>query len=132
MNLKKFFQQTMSIGFTLWFLVACGTPATPVPTPTATGGRIEGAVTLDGDIGKPLANVEVFLNTDVTSADPLKEIATTKTDSQGKYSFENVEPGGYVIGAAVKGKCMILELNETLTVEVGSMIKKDLSLSCSP
>jgi len=124
MNHHKFSQQLISAGLILFFLVGCSA--------SATRGKIEGTVTLDGDVSKPIANVKVILDSDPFSPDGLKEIATTTTDAQGKYSFEDVKPGKYVVGASVQGQCMVLDIASTVAVEVGSVVKKDLSLPCTP
>ena len=83
--------------------------------------------TSEGNIARPLADVEVILHT----ADPFEEIARTKTDSQGKYSFADVKPGEYVFSAFIPGQCGIVGLGtEPVTVEAGNVVIKDIRLPC--
>lgn len=62
----------------------------------------------------------------------MRQLATTTTDSEGKYSFEDVKPGKYVVSATAQGQCMIIDIGNPVTVGVGSVVKKDLSLPCIP
>jgi len=70
--------------------------ARPTPTPTpATLGSIEGSVTTGPyqfhPEGDPLAGWDVLLGRDCTL------ITKTKTDAQGLYRFDGLEPGRYVV-----------------------------------
>jgi len=125
MNRKKLSMAWIALGLAMSLLVGCGGPSTTKTEGTVT--KIEGTVTLNGDVGKPIANVEVFL---VLTADPEEDVARTTTDSQGKYSFEDVGPGNYMVGAAVRGRCSVVIPD--VTVSAGATAKVDLDLSCTP
>lgn len=119
MNRKKLSQALIALALVMLLLVGCGGPAR---------GRIEGTVTLNGDVTKPIANVNVELMTGMFATSALEEVATTVTDSQGKYFFKNVGPGSYMITAYVQDKCMVMEPD--FTVDAGAVVKQDFSLPC--
>jgi hypothetical protein len=94
-------------------------------------GTVQGTVMAGG---VPAAGVKVdLLNDPFGKTDPLKNVATTTTDSNGKYSFKDVKPGTYVLSAAVTGHCVIIDLPDPFTVEAGKVIDHtDMNLPCKP
>jgi hypothetical protein len=55
------------------------------------------------------------------------------TDAQGKYVFENVEPGVFYPQTIIPretGDCTNADMSKFIKVEVGSVVNVDLSYSC--
>ena len=64
------------------------------PPPPVAKSRIEGVIT-DTATGQPRANVVVYLGSSKPNAP--QPMATATTDAAGRYVFNNLEPGDYVI-----------------------------------
>jgi hypothetical protein len=82
------------------------------------GGRISGIVTLEG--AESFKDVLVALKTAGGT-----DVATTKTNEEGKFSFEELEPGDYVILAQMSG---YEEKREEVSVESGKEAAIELTL----
>jgi hypothetical protein len=89
----------------------------------AAGGRIEGKVTDPKGAAIPAATVTITNQT-------TKQDFTTVTDGQGKYKFEGLPAGTYIVRVAVKG------FNESrrddVTVEDDGAVTIDLRLEITP
>ena len=101
-------------------------------------GKIEGIIKSADEAGKPLPNVIVHLKYHpfFNENNQTEAIGVTKTDSQGKYSFDDVEPGVYVLQTTVVleqgGSCDNFDLSKFIKVEVGSVATVNLNLTCNP
>jgi hypothetical protein len=105
--------------------------ATPTPTikPTATTGQIDGTVFKPD--GNPLEDCSVTLNGETSTA-----IATMKTDSKGKYSFNGVVPVIYSISYTAfilnnMGGLVSITIGnvDKFEVKAGEILQKDIHLS---
>jgi hypothetical protein len=87
-------------------------------------------------LNKPLPEVVVDLEHHpfFNQNNPSKVLARTKTDSQGRYSFDNVEPGIYTLQIRINinqgGPCEILDLTKIIKIEIGTLATVNLGLTC--
>ena len=102
--------------------------STPTIMPTATTSVINGTVI--GPDGNPVKNCSLNLNSETSTM-----IATTKTDTQGKYSFTDVKPGTYSIQYTAtilneKGEIVSITIGNTEKFEVkaGDVVQEDVKL----
>jgi hypothetical protein len=99
-------------------------------------GKIKGVITSVDE--KPLSDVIVYLKYHpfYHQNDQAKVLATTTTDSQGRYLFDNVEPGVYTFQTAVPleggGRCNDLDLTRVIKIEAGTVATVNFSLACKP
>jgi len=104
----------------------------------ANKGRIEGILTSADEVGKPLsgATVNLVIHPLLNDSNQGKEIAITKTDTQGRYLFDNVEPGIYALHTTFLleqgGSCDTLDLSKIIKVKADSTAIVNLSLTCTP
>jgi hypothetical protein len=101
---------------------------------TFNGGSIHGIITSADKINEPWPNVTVMLETHpfFNESNRIKVIATTTTDSQGRFSFNQVEPGVYALHTRISliGVCESTNLSKHIDVEVGSVVSVNLLLTC--
>lgn len=99
-------------------------------------GRIQGIITSASDLNKSLPEVVVELEHHpfFEKNNPSKVLARTTTDSQGKFSFDNVEPGVYTLQIRISinqgGPCEILDLTKIIKIEAGTVATMNLGLTC--
>ncbi len=102
----------------------------PTPTPIPTTGIIEGQVIVQGSTAVSDISVMLFEQT-VLFQDtyPKSDGSEIKTDANGKYKFEAVEPGKYAIAIEVSVnsgmKCFIFS---TAEVEAGNTAVVDFEI----
>jgi len=101
------------------------------------GGKIEGIITSANDLNMPLPDVIVSLKYHpfYYQNNQAKVLVRTKTDSQGKYSFDNVEPGVYTLQMRIDinqgGPCEVLDLTKIINIKVGVVAVVNLGLLCN-
>jgi len=99
------------------------------------GGKIEGTIISFAD-EQPLSDVlvDLVLHPFFNQGDSGRAIATTKTDAQGRFLFENVEPGVYALQTTnfmrSGGSCGDYDLSKIIKIEVGMIAEVNLSLKC--
>lgn len=103
----------------------------PTPTPVPTTGTIDGHVILQGGGAVSDAPVILFDETIVFEETyPENNGSEIKTDANGSYTFDEIEPGKYALGVEVPvsgsdGKCMIFAFG---TVDAGVKTVVDIEL----
>jgi len=101
-------------------------------------GKIEGFVTSIGEVPEPLSDVIIDLTFHplFSGNDQNKIIATTKTDLQGRFSFDNVEPGIYALQTTLflgtDGSCGDFDLTKIIKIETGTIATINLTMKCAP
>jgi hypothetical protein len=87
-----------------------------------TTGKIEGVITGTSSISM----VEVFL----MNAETMEDVASVKLDAQAHYEFVDLKPGDYIMGAAIPGICVVIDMPNQITVEAGKVVQKNLAMQC--
>jgi hypothetical protein len=106
-------------------------------TITFDGGAIRGSITSADKVGEPLPNVIIQLETHpfFNESNQIKIIATTTTDADGNYYFDQVEPGIYALHTKILlmqgGACESTDWSKSIKIEIGSVVTANLSLACS-
>lgn len=97
-------------------------------------GKIEGIITSVDKVGEPLPDVIIDLILHPLFNNQNKTIATTKTDLQGRFSFENVEPGIYALQTTLflgkGGSCGDFDLTKIVRIETATIATINLTLKC--
>lgn len=142
MNRKKPRQLLSVLAFLLLFLVGCNStqekiqPTEEIPDPNK--GRVEGIITSADGTGKPLPDVLIQLKSHplLYENTSIEAIAATKTDSQGRYVFTNIEPGVYYPHTTIflpqGGSCSIADMSTFIELEAGKAEIVNLSYLCTP
>lgn len=116
-------------------------PATAIIQSTAEtitfdGGSIHGTITSADQVGEPLPNVIVQLETHpfFNEGNEIKLIATTTTDADGDFYFDRVDPGIYALHTKILlmqgGACESTDWSKSINIEIGSVVTANLSLTC--
>lgn len=99
-------------------------------------GRIEGIILSAEESGKPLPNVTIQLmyHPLFSGSSQTTPIATTKTDTKGRFSFQDVEPGIYALQTIILleqgGSCGGFDLSKIIKIDPGVIATLSLSLTC--
>lgn len=115
----------------------------PIIYSTKTGannqkGKIEGIVTSASEVAEPLSDVIIDLTFHplFSESNQKKIIATTKTDLQGRFSFDNVEPDVYALQTTLflvaGGSCGDFDLTKIIRIETGTIATVNLTMKCAP